>query len=100
MMAAAGGQIDTVMQERRVFPPPKEFAAQAQIGSLEAYQQLWDQAATDPPRFWADLAREELHWFRPFEKALEWKEPFAEWFPGGKTNVAYNCLDRNLAAGL
>ena len=98
--AASGGQIDTVMQEKRLFPPPKEFASRARIKSLDEYQQLWDQAASDPPKFWADLAREELHWFEPFEKALVWKEPFAQWFVGGKTNVSYNCLDRNLAAGL
>ena len=100
MAAQAGGQIDTVMQEKRLFPPPKEFAANARIKSLEEYQKLWDRAAADPPKFWADLAREELHWFKPFEKPLVWKEPFAEWFAGGKTNVSFNCLDRNLAAGL
>ena len=38
--------------------------------------------------------------FEPFDKSLVWKEPFAEWFVGGQTNASYNCLDRNLAAGL
>src|SRR5438105_2335972 len=97
---AAGDQIHTVMQEKRLFPPPKQFAAQARIKSLDEYEALWDEAATNPPQFWADLAREELHWFEPFEQAFVWKEPFAHWFVGGKTNVSYNCLDRNLAAGL
>ena len=100
MAVPVSGQIDSVMQEKRVFPPPKEFAAKAQIKSLEEYQELWDRAASDPPKFWADLARNELHWFQPFEKPLVWKEPFAQWFAGGKTNVSYNCLDRNLAAEL
>jgi acetyl-CoA synthetase len=99
-MAAQAGQIDTVMQEKRLFPPPKDFAAEARIKSLEEYQQLWEQAAADPAKFWADLARDELHWFEPFEKPLTWNEPFAHWFTGGKTNVSYNCLDRNLASGL
>ena len=99
-MAASGGQIDTVMQEKRLFPPPAEFAKRARIKSLDEYQALWDEAAADPAKFWADLAREELHWFKPFDKVLEWKEPFAKWFVGGKTNVSYNCLDRNLATGL
>ena len=100
MAVQARDQIDTVMQEKRLFPPSKEFAQKARIKSLDEYQKLWDQAAADPPKFWADLAREELHWFEPFDKPLVWKEPFAEWFAGGKTNVSYNCLDRNLAAGL
>ena len=102
-MAASGessGQIDTVMHETRLFPPPKAFAAGARIKSLDEYQSLWDEAASDPPKFWADLARDELHWFEPFEQPLVWKEPVAHWFAGGKTNVSYNCLDRNVAAGL
>src|ERR1700742_2791467 len=74
MAAVPGGQIDTVMHETRVFPPPKEFAAKARIRSFDEYQKLWDKAAADPVKFWADLAREELHWFQPFEKPLVWKE--------------------------
>jgi acetyl-CoA synthetase len=100
MLSKSGGQIDTIMQENRLFPPPKEFAARARIKSLAEYQKLWDRAAADPPAFWAELARQELHWFTPFTKALVWNEPFAQWFVGGKTNVSHNALDRNLAAGL
>ena len=93
------GQIDTVMQEERLFPPSEEFASQSRIKSLDEYQQLWDQAKADPPEFWAQLAREELHWFEPFTETLKWNEPFAEWFVGGKTNVSYNCVDRNIDLG-
>src|SRR5262245_32358854 len=98
-MAAVAGQIDTVMHETRLFPRPQEFAAKAHIKPLAEYQQLWEQAAADPTAFWADIAREELHWFQPFQKPLVWNEPFAQWFAGGTTNVSHNCLDRHLAAG-
>src|SRR4051812_11391153 len=97
---ASENQIDTVMQEKRLFGPPQGIAHHARIKSLSEYQELWDQAAADPAGFWADLAREELHWFKPFDHSLVWNEPFAQWFAGGKTNVSYNCLDLNLAAGL
>ncbi len=92
-------QIDTVMQESRIFPPPAEFAAQARIKSLEEYEALWNQAAADPAKFWGDLAREELHWFEPFTESLRWNEPDAEWFVGGKTNASYNCIDKHVAEG-
>jgi len=92
---ARSGQIDSVMQEQRIFPPPAEFAARARIGSLEEYQKLYDEAAADLPAFWGKLAAE-LHWFKPFSKVLEWNEPVAKWFVGGQTNVAYNCLDVHL----
>jgi acetyl-CoA synthetase len=93
---AASGQIDAVMNEDRLFPPSSDFASRARIGSLAEYEQLYRQAAADPEKFWADLAREELHWFEPFTQTLDWQEPLARWFVGGKTNVAYNCLDRHL----
>ncbi len=90
-----GDQIDTVMHETRVFPPPAEFAKKADIGSMKAYQALYDEAKADPVAFWGKLAGE-LHWFEPYTDVLRWNEPFAEWFVGGKTNVSYNCLDAHL----
>ncbi len=99
MSSTHSGQISTVMHEDRVFPPTSEFSSKAKIGSPEAYQLLYDQAAADPEAFWGELARKELHWFRPFDQVLRWNEPFAEWFVGGQTNASYNCLDVHLAAG-
>ena len=96
MADAAGGQIDSVMHESRLFPPSTEFSQKARIGSLAAYEALYAEAKADPTAFWERLAREELHWFEPFHTTLKWNEPFAEWFVGGKTNVAYNCLDAHL----
>ena len=49
----------------------------------------------DPAAFWAKQA-EELHWFKKWDTVLEWNEPHAKWFEGGKINIAYNCLDRHL----
>jgi acetyl-CoA synthetase len=94
-MAEHVGQLDTVMKEERLFPPSKEFAAQARIGSLAAYEALWKEASADIEKFWGKLAAE-LHWFQPFKTVLQWDEPFARWFVGGKTNVSYNCLDVHL----
>lgn len=96
MSQTSTGQIQTVMHEERLFPPPAEFAAKAAIGSTEAYQHLYDEAKADPVAFWGELAKEELHWFEPFDKVLQWEEPLAQWFVGGKTNAAYNCLDVHL----
>ena len=44
-------------------------------------------------------ARDELAWFKPYDKVLEWNFPFAKWFVGGKINASYNCLDRHLTDG-
>lgn len=92
MTTHSGGQLDTVMQETRVFPPSKQFAERAEIGSLAAYEKMWNEAAGDIERFWGQMASE-LHWFKPFDKVLDWQEPNARWFVGGQTNISYNCLD-------
>jgi acetyl-CoA synthetase len=78
-----------------MFPPPKEFASSAHIQSFEEYEKLYAEAAADPEAFWAKQA-EDLHWFKKWDTVLEWNEPFAKWFVGGKLNIAYNCLDRHL----
>ena len=90
------GQIDTVMQEERLFPPSEEFAGRCQLDSLAAYEKLYEEAKQDPVAFWERLGREELHWFKDFDQTLQWDEPFAKWFVGGETNVSYNCLDAHL----
>ncbi len=87
--------IESILSETRVFPPPAEFAANAHIKSFEEYERLYDEAAKDPQAFWAKQA-EELHWSKTWDTVLEWNEPFAKWFVGGKINISYNCLDRHL----
>ena len=87
--------IESVLNESRVFPPAPAFAASAHIKSFDEYEKLYAEAAADPDAFWAKQA-EALDWFRKWDTVLEWNEPFAKWFNGGKLNVAYNCLDRHL----
>jgi len=87
--------IESQLNEQRVFKPSPEFSASAHIKSLADYEALSKTALADPEKFWAGIASE-LHWFRPWHTVLEWKYPFAQWFIGGKTNVSYNCLDRHL----
>ena len=87
--------IESTLHEDRVFPPPPEFAANAHIKSFEEYEALYAEAAADPAAFWAKQA-EELHWFKKWDTVLEWNEPHAKWFVGGKINISYNCLDRHL----
>ncbi len=83
--------IEALLREKRKFPPPREFARRAVVNKASVYTE----AARNPVRFWEARARE-LHWFKPWRKALEWKPPYAKWFLGGKLNVSYNCLDRHV----
>ncbi len=88
--------IQSTLHETRRFPPPAEFTALANISSEEQYQTMWNRAKDDPAGFWGDLARENLHWFKPFDKTLDGVMPNTKWFVGGETNACYNCVDRHL----
>jgi acetyl-CoA synthetase len=92
--ANANLDIDSTLRENRVFPPPAEFAAKAHIKSLEEYEALYAKSIADPEAFWAGAA-EELHWFKRWDKVLDWNLPWAKWFVGGKMNLSYNCVDRH-----
>ena len=97
MSSETSDTIESVLQEQRVFIPSNEVAKKASISSLAAYQQMVESAKSDPEKFWGEIARREMHWFEPFHDVLDWSNPpFARWFEGGKTNLAYNCLDRHL----
>jgi acetyl-CoA synthetase len=98
MSSPAGSNITSVLKETRTFPPPDDFAAQAHVKTLAEYEHIWQQAKEAPENFWAEHARQ-LHWFKPWDRVLIWKEPHAQWFAGGKINASYNCLDRHLSAG-
>ena len=87
-------EIDALLKEQRVFPPPAEFRAAARVHDPAIY----DRAAKDPESFWAEFARE-LEWISPWSHVLEWTPPYAKWFVGGKLNVSANCLDRHVQAG-
>ncbi|GAB3618618.1 acetate--CoA ligase [Okibacterium endophyticum] len=93
-----------LLDENRVYPAPAAFAAQANVGAGE-----WDRANADPVAFWEDAARR-LDWTEPWHTAHTWEPvrelddgtlsvPKAEWFAGGRLNVAVNCVDRHVRAG-
>ncbi len=88
--------IESVLHEKRVFPPPSGFTARARINSRAEYERLYHRSVDDPEGFWAEMARAVL-WRHPWTKVLEWSAPFAKWFVGGALNIAENCLDRHLA---
>ena len=90
--------LESTLRENRVFPPPEEFSKHAYIKSLEQYEAMYKQSIEDPEAFWAGIAKE-LHWFKPWDKVLEWNLPSAKWFVGGKMNLSYNCLDRHVQSG-
>jgi len=90
----SGKTLEALYREDRTFPPPKEFAAKANVRDPKIY----DRAKNDLEGFWAEQAKT-LHWFKPFQKVLEWKPPYARWFLGGELNISYNCLDRHVKAG-
>jgi acetyl-CoA synthetase len=88
--------IDSILKENRLFEPSEQFRQHAHINSLEDYERIYRQAESDPDTFWGQIASQ-LHWFRPWNKVLDWQPPWAKWFVGGLINISYNCLDRHVS---
>src|SRR5438093_7441901 len=87
-----GPAIETILLEERRYPPPPDFAAQANA-QPDIYERHFEE-------FWETEGRERVSWFQDFEELYEWELPYAKWYIGGKLNVTYNCVDRHVEAGL
>lgn len=86
--------MDSLLRENRVFPPVKEFSAEAHIGSLEQYESMYRRSIEDPNGFWAEAAGE-LDWFQRWSEVQSGDISHAKWFVGGKLNLSHNCVDRH-----
>jgi len=88
--------IQSTLHEDRLFPPSADFIRNSAL-SLNKINLLREEAKVNNERFWAKQARTEIDWHTPFETTLDSSNaPFYRWFPDGKLNVSYNCLDRQL----
>jgi acetyl-CoA synthetase len=86
--------IEALQHERRHFAPSPELSKHA-----NAQPGIYEEAERDHEAYWKSWA-DKLEWMRPYDTVLEWNEPFAKWFVGGKLNASVNCLDRHVKAGL
>jgi acetyl-CoA synthetase len=63
------------------------------------YEEIYQRSVDDPEGFWAQMAEENLQWYRRWDKVLEYdfEKPEVAWFIGGVINASVNCLDRHLS---
>jgi len=86
---------EALMQEKRLFRPLPDLVVDANIDPNQ-YKQAVKKGMQDLEGFWEEAAQE-LDWFRKWDKVLDRaQEPFFKWFVNGKTNIAYNALDRHV----
>ncbi|OGR26355.1 MAG: acetate--CoA ligase [Desulfobacterales bacterium RIFOXYA12_FULL_46_15] len=84
------------------FRASDEYRKNAWVKNMDEYKDLYKKSIDDPETFWAGMA-EQFYWEKKWDKVRDYnytlsKGPvFIEWFKHGKTNIAYNCLDRHLA---
>ena len=90
------------VQLKEVYPVPEKIKKMAFISGREAYDKLWKRSIEDPNGFWSEIGKEYVEWFKPFDKVMDYNfdikkgEIYVKFFEGGKLNVSYNCLDKNL----
>jgi len=85
------------MDER--FKASDDFSSGAHIKSFEDYEALYKRSIEENEEFWAEQANR-IHWFEPFHTVKDVSyasdDVHIGWYLGGKTNAAYNCIDRHL----
>ncbi|KAI3411113.1 hypothetical protein GPALN_003196 [Globodera pallida] len=92
-------------EEEDVFQPPAPLLAGAHVSGMPAYLEMYRRSVNDPDKFWRCVA-EQLHFEQFSERGLEWNfdhrkgDVFVRFMAGARTNIAYNCLERNIRAGL
>ncbi len=96
-MSTPASAIESVLVENRVFPPSDSMVRNARISGMEGYNALCAHADSDFEGFWAQLARENVAWTKPFTRTLdESNAPFYKWFDDGELNASANCLDKHV----
>ena len=86
------------MSDTNLFPVPADVAADAWADN-DKYREMYDRSVNDPEGFWGEHGKR-IDWFKPYTKvkdvSYDKKDLHVRWFYDGKTNAAYNCLDRHL----
>jgi acetyl-CoA synthetase len=59
------------------------------------YLDVYKKSVDNIEEYWEQEARK-IDWFSTWNKVLEWNPPFAKWFPGGKLNASYLCVDKHV----
>lgn len=85
------------MQEKKmtgdIYYPAQEVIDNAHIKDWDELNRI---ASENYEGFWEERANE-LQWFKKWDRVLnDDDKPFFKWFEGGKTNIAYNCLDTHV----
>ena len=87
---------------KEVYPVPDAVREKAFIKGKEEYEKLYKRSIEDPDGFWGEIAEEYVEWFKKWDKVEDYnfdhrKGPISvKYFDGGKLNVSYNCLDKQL----
>ena len=93
--------IESLMTEKRTFPPSEEARSRAHISDPKEYEKMWRMSIDQPDEFWLEQAKS-LSWFKEPTETLDYVWDTANrriehtWFADGTLNVSYNCLDRHL----
>ncbi|HWL92600.1 MAG TPA: AMP-binding protein, partial [Phycisphaerae bacterium] len=93
--SAAGPSKQPAVQ---MHPPPTAFAAEAHVKSIEEYEAEYRHSIENPDEYWSEIAAGN-HFFKKWDRVVQWNPPFAKWFVNAETNISYNCLDYQIEQG-
>ena len=91
---ASEAHIAVHWKEEELYQPSKKFIEQANLKDPKVMERFSEKNFPKCFEEYADM----LTWNQRWHTVLDTNDPpFWKWFVGGKLNVSYNCVDRNLA---
>jgi acetyl-CoA synthetase len=88
---------EVLLKNQKLFKPKRKIVKNANVPDYEA---TLKKARKNPTKFWTKAA-DDIHWFKKWDKAFDDSaKPFYKWFVNGKTNLAYNALDRHIGTDI
>lgn len=98
-MTISDSAVQALSQLQTRIEPSERVRDGALVVDYDQWHRGW---ARDPDGFW-DAAARQLSWFAPWSRVSEVDGPERggahRWFVGGKINLSYNCLERNIERG-
>jgi acetyl-CoA synthetase len=93
---------DAKVQLKEIYPIPEAAKKKAWVSGRAAYDAMWKRSVEEPEKFWAEIAEQQVTWFKKWDKVMDYNfdikkgDIYVKFFEGGKLNISYNCLDRHL----
>jgi acetyl-CoA synthetase len=93
--------ISVLLDEKRIFKPSEEFVNNTNVRkwmdehNIKSIDELYKKSE-NWEWFWDEVSKDLVEWYKPYDKVVDWKPPYVNWFIGAKYNIVNDALDKHV----